>query len=100
MPCLERHLFPEKMLTFQIILGHSRAKNFVPRSPLDFNRPVPLNINNRSKDLRWLARVGMFFAKQVLVLQTIKHLLHFCENPGGKHNPPPFPSANAFASRG
>jgi len=37
--------------------------DFAPKSPLGFNRPVPLNVNNRSKELRWLARVGMFFAK-------------------------------------
>jgi len=59
------------MTTFWKILRHSRAKKFVPRSS-----SVPLNGNNRSKELRWLASVEMFFAKRVLVVQTIKYLLH------------------------
>jgi len=44
------------------------------RSPL--GPPVPLNANYRTKQLRWLATVGMFFAKRVLLEQTVKHLLH------------------------
>jgi len=58
-------------------------KNYVPTFPVGFNHPVLLNVNNRSKELRWLARGGMFFTKRVLVVQTINICCIICENPGG-----------------
>jgi len=44
--------------------------------PHGINHPVSLKVNYRSQELRWLARVGMFFAKRVFLVQTIKHVLH------------------------
>jgi len=40
--------------------------NFVLRSTLALNQPLPLNVNQRSKELRWLVRSRDVFTKRVL----------------------------------
>jgi len=52
------------------ILGHFCAKKLCIQIPHGINQPVPLKDNYRSQELRWLTRVGMFFAKRVLLVQA------------------------------
>jgi len=62
------------MPTFQKFLGNSPAKKICAQVPTC--RLVPLNVKIPLKNYDgWRERVGMFFAKQVLVVQTIKYLL-------------------------
>jgi len=48
---------------------------------------MSLKVNYRSQELQWLARVGMFFAKRVFLVKTIKHLLHYVQKSKGAKVP-------------
>jgi len=60
---LEKHSFSEKHLPFKKILGHIS---------------LPLNVNQLSKEIRWLVRVGMFSQNECLVKNTLAVLLVSC----------------------
>jgi len=39
--------------------------------PLGLNHPLPLSINQRSRELRWLVRVGLFLKYECLLKNTL-----------------------------
>jgi len=55
------------MPTILKILGHFRAKNFVL-----WSLSLPLNVKQRSNELRWLVRVGMFSQNECLLQNSLE----------------------------
>jgi len=68
------------MQTLLKILGHFRAKNFVPRSPLDLNHPCLLTSTNAAKNYDGWWKLECFHKTNV----CSKHISDImCENPRG-----------------
>jgi len=67
----EMPIYGKKCLPFQTISGHFCAKNLLLGFSLVLNHLL-LNVNQRSEELRWLVRVGMFLHNECLLKNTLE----------------------------
>jgi len=68
---MEKHPFSEKCLPFKKISGHFRAKEICTPVLICLQSLFPINVNQHSKELRWLVRAGKLLQSECLLKNTL-----------------------------